>query len=46
MFLLDTSVVSGLMLPDPDPGVAAWLAAQDDANVFLSVIDVINPWRG
>ena len=38
MILLDTNVVSELMLPEPHPGVAAWLAAQDAANVFLSVI--------
>ena len=38
MILLDTNVVSELMLPEPHPGVASWLAAQDAANVFLSVI--------
>ena len=38
MILLDTSVVSELMLPKPDPNVAAWLANQSAAHVFLSVI--------
>ena len=38
MILLDTNVVSELMRPKPDPGVAAWLAKQSAANVFISVI--------
>ncbi len=38
MILLDTNVVSELMRPEPDPGVAAWLTDQPAANVFLSVI--------
>ena len=46
MILLDTNVVSELMLPEPHPGVAAWLAAQDAANVFLSVISEARPVRG
>lgn len=38
MILLDTNVVSELMLPKPDPGVANWLADQPATDVFLSVI--------
>ena len=38
MILLDTNVVSELMRPKPDPGVAAWLADLPATNVFLSVI--------
>ena len=38
MILLDTNVVSELMRSKPDPGVKMWLAKQDTANVFISVI--------
>ena len=38
MILLDTNVVSELMRPKPDPGVAAWLANQSATKVFLSAI--------
>ena len=38
MILLDTNVISELMRAKPDPGVAAWLDAQDASAVFLSVI--------
>ena len=37
-FLLDTNVVSEWMKPSPNPGVAAWLASVDEAQVFLSVV--------
>lgn len=37
-FLLDTNVVSEWVKPDPNPGVVAWLADIDEAQVFLSVV--------
>jgi len=37
-FLLDTNVVSEWVKPSPNPGVAAWLASIDEAQVFLSVV--------
>ena len=36
--LLDTCVVSELARPRRDPGVAAWVAATDEADLFLSVL--------
>ena len=37
-FLLDTNVVSELVSPQPDPGVAAWLAGVSTTLSYLSVI--------
>lgn len=36
--LLDTCVVSELARSRPEPGVVAWVSAQDEADVFLSVL--------
>ena len=38
MIVLDTNVVSELMRPAPDPGVAAWVADRDAATLFLSAV--------
>ena len=40
MFLLDTCVVSELVRPRPDAGMLAWLAAQDEGELALSVVSV------
>ena len=37
-FLLDTNVVSEWTKPQPDRGVEAFLAAQDEDGLFLSVV--------
>jgi hypothetical protein len=37
-FLVDTNVVSEWVKPNPNPGVAAWLAEADEDEVFLSVV--------
>ena len=44
--VLDTNVVSELMLPDPDPGVVAWVAAQNGPDVYLTAITTAELWRG
>jgi predicted nucleic acid-binding protein len=38
MYLLDTNVVSELRKLRPHGGVLAWLEAQDDAQLYLSVV--------
>jgi predicted nucleic acid-binding protein len=38
MVLLDTNVLSALMLPEPPPGVARWLAGQAMATLCTSCI--------
>jgi predicted nucleic acid-binding protein len=37
-FLLDTNVVSEWVKPSPNPGVVAWLADVDEAQVFLTLV--------
>jgi len=38
MYLLDTNIVSELRKPRPHGAVVAWLQAQDDADLYLSVV--------
>lgn len=45
-YLLDTMVVSEPARPAPHPGVVAWLAAQADPDLALSVITVGELARG
>jgi predicted nucleic acid-binding protein len=39
-FLLDTNVVSEWVKPSPDPGLAAWLAATDEDQIYISVVTI------
>ncbi len=38
MIVLDTNIVSELLRPSPEPKVAAWLAAQNGAGVYLTTV--------
>lgn len=40
MYLLDTNVVSELRKPRPHGGVVAWVAAVDEAHLFLSAMTI------
>ena len=57
VIILDTNNVSELLRPTPESRVAAWLAAQDRAQVYLTTIseaedfegcgiEIIDPWKG
>lgn len=46
IYVLDTNVISALRRPDRAPQVAAWLARQDDAALYLSVITLGEIARG
>lgn len=37
-YLLDTSAVSELVRPKPDPRVAAWIDERDESGLYLSVL--------
>lgn len=37
-FLLDTNLLSEIVKPVPNHGVAAWLADADEADLYLSVV--------
>jgi predicted nucleic acid-binding protein len=45
-YLLDTSVVSEWVKPQPARGVVAWLAEVEEDEVFLSVISIAELRRG
>ena len=45
-FLLDTNVLSELTKPMPDVHVRDWVDAQDDGNLYLSVVSVGELRRG
>ena len=40
MYLLDTNLISELTKPAPSPNVTAWLSAQQETPLFLSVITI------
>lgn len=44
--LLDTVVVSEWTKPVPDPNVVAWLASQEESDLFLSVATLAELRRG
>ncbi|WP_420342229.1 type II toxin-antitoxin system VapC family toxin [Paenirhodobacter sp.] len=46
MLILDTNVLSALRRPERSPAVSAWLARQQDADLFLSVITLGEIERG
>jgi predicted nucleic acid-binding protein len=46
MFLLDTNIVSEWTKPRPSPRLAAWLDAQVETDLFLSVITFAELRRG
>ncbi|MDE2802319.1 MAG: type II toxin-antitoxin system VapC family toxin [Chloroflexota bacterium] len=46
MYLLDTNVLSALRRPDRNPAPAAWLQAQRDSDIFLSVVTIAEVERG
>lgn len=46
MYLLDTNVISAVRRPDRAPQVAAWLRAQPESALFLSVITLGEIERG
>lgn len=46
IYILDTNVISAVRRPDRAPQVARWLARQDEASLFVSVITLGEIERG
>lgn len=46
MIVLDTNVISEMMRPVPDPGVTAWLAAQEPFYLATTTITIAEIQRG
>jgi hypothetical protein len=45
-YLLDTNIVSNPTKPLPSPSLLAWLAEQDDEDLFIASLTVAEIWRG
>lgn len=45
-FVLDTNAVSETRKPRPNPGLVAWLSAQDPAHLFIATITLAEVWNG
>ena len=43
--IVDTDVVSNLLLPAPNPVVVAWVAAQNGPDMYLTSITEAELWR-
>lgn len=46
MLILDTNVISGLRPPERAPELVTWLARQNDADLYLSVVTLGEIERG
>jgi toxin FitB len=45
-YLLDTNIVSNLVKPIPSPSLVAWMASQNDANLFVASMTLAEISRG
>ena len=45
-YLLDTNIISNVTKPEPSESLLAWMAEQDDQDIFISSLTVGEIWRG
>ena len=45
-YLLDTNIISNVTKPKPSEALTAWMAAQDDENLFVSSLTIAEIRRG
>ena len=45
-YLLDTNIISNVTKPQPSESLLAWMAEQDDENIFISSLTIGEIWRG
>jgi toxin FitB len=45
-YLLDTNVISNVVKPNPSPALLAWMAEQNDIDLFISALTVAEIQRG
>jgi predicted nucleic acid-binding protein len=45
-YLLDTNIISNIVRPRPTESLIAWLAAQDDGDLFIATLTIAEIWRG
>ncbi|MFI4976367.1 MAG: type II toxin-antitoxin system VapC family toxin [Caulobacterales bacterium] len=45
-YLLDTNIISEVIKPRPSPDLLAWMAAQEDADLFIATLTLAEIRRG
>jgi predicted nucleic acid-binding protein len=45
-YLLDTNIISNATKQSPSPALLAWMAEQNDIDLFISSLTVAEIWRG
>jgi predicted nucleic acid-binding protein len=45
-FLLDTNIISNATRPVPSSALLAWMADQNDNDLFISTLTIAEIWRG
>jgi len=45
-YLLDTNIISNITKPLPSETLMAWMADQDDEDLFISSLTIAEIWRG
>lgn len=45
-YLLDTNIISNVTKPEPSESLLAWMAEQDDQDLFISSLTIGEIWRG
>ena len=45
-YLLDTNIISNVTKPEPSESLLAWMAEQDDENLFIASLTIGEIWRG
>lgn len=45
-YLLDTNIISNVVRPSPSESLMAWMAEQNDEELFISSLTVAEIWRG
>lgn len=45
-YLLDTNIISNATKPAPSPSLIAWMADQNDEDLFISSLTIAEIWRG
>jgi toxin FitB len=45
-YLLDTNIISNIVKPTPSQALLAWMAAQNDEDLFIASLTVAEVYRG
>jgi predicted nucleic acid-binding protein len=45
-YLLDTNIISNIVKVTPSARLLAWMADQDDGDLFISALTIAELWRG